>query len=90
MKDEGIVLNHCVLDYSRTLSRGETNIYFLRKNDSIEIPFYTAEVLYNESTKKYELVQCFGENNTTYKEKEFEMFVYKWIRTNKILIRCEI
>jgi hypothetical protein len=54
---EGLVLNHCVKSYIEDVIAGKTNIFFIRKTDDLQTPFYTLEV------KDNKLRQCHGFNN---------------------------
>lgn len=85
---EGKDLNHCVVSYAAALATGQTNIYFLRKNSQLDIPFYTAEVQYQSEWKRYVLMQCYGENNTTEKSDEFCKFIIDWTKEKNIKIGC--
>lgn len=54
---EGKTLNHCVGAYVESISKKETSIYFLRKKEYIDKPFYTVEI------KNGKLQQCRSTNN---------------------------
>lgn len=43
--DEGEALNHCVYrNYAEKYAKGETNIFFIRKDEEPDTPFYTLEL----------------------------------------------
>ena len=79
---EGVYLHHCVGGYVNRVAEGRTNILFLRKNDNIEIPFFTIEVSNNN-----EIIQIHGlYNRWLGNEPEAVKFVINWIREKGI--RC--
>lgn len=41
--DEGNILNHCVARYANSVAMGKTMIFFIRKTEHPEKPFYTLE-----------------------------------------------
>ena len=41
--NEGKVLHHCVSTYAKSVARGETMIFFIRRTDEPDEPFYTLE-----------------------------------------------
>lgn len=43
--DEGKILNHCVARYAESVAKGKTMIFFIRKTDEPECPYYTLEYL---------------------------------------------
>lgn len=59
---EGIKLHHCVLDFHDAVGNGATTILFIRKQDSLDEPFFTLEV---ENSK---IRQCHGYANSTVKK----------------------
>ena len=81
---EGVYLHHCVGGYVNRVAEGRTNILFLRKNDDIEIPFFTIEV-----TNNNEIIQIHGlYNRWLGNEPEAVKFVINWIREKGI--RCPV
>ena len=76
---ESSALNHCVRTYGDKVSRGETVIYFIRRKDEPDKPFYTLEIKPDGT-----FVQCRGEYNCSMTEevkdftekvvKEFNMY----------------
>lgn len=57
IREEGATLHHCVGTYVERVARGETNIFFVRKADAPDIPYYTLEWRGND------IVQCRGSRN---------------------------
>ena len=81
---EGVYLHHCVGGYVNRVAEGRTNILFLRKNDDIDIPFFTIEV--NNSN---EIIQIHGlYNRWLGNEPEAVKFVINWIREKGI--KCPV
>ena len=81
---EGVYLHHCVGGYVNRVAEGRTNILFLRKNDDIDIPFFTIEVSNsNEIIQIHGLYNCWLGN-----EPEAVKFVINWIREKGI--RCPV
>lgn len=81
---EGVYLHHCVGGYISRVAEGRTNILFLRKNEEIDIPFFTIEVSNNN-----EIIQIHGlYNRWLGNEPEAVKFVINWIREKGI--RCPI
>lgn len=71
---EGISLNHCVGGYVGRHAMGDTNIIFLRKRESENVPFYTIEV------KDGTVVQIHGNHNKWLgNDPDAIPFVYKWV-----------
>ena len=79
---EGVYLHHCVGGYVNRVAEGRTNILFLRKNEEIDIPFFTIEVSNNN-----EIIQIHGlYNRWLGNEPEAVKFVINWIHEKNI--RC--
>ena len=57
---EGKTLIHCVGGYAERHANGKTNIFFVRKSDDPDTPYYTMEV-----SNDYKIVQCRGYRNDT-------------------------
>ena len=57
IKAEGAALHHCVGTYVDRVARGETNIFFIRKKDGPDKPYFTME------WKNNDIVQCRGSRN---------------------------
>ena len=71
---EGSLLHHCVGGYTNSVAEGRTNILFLRRKSSPDMPFYTIEVREND------LVQIHGScNKWLGNDPEAIPFVYEWL-----------
>ena len=57
IKTEGAALHHCVGTYVERVAKGETNIFFIRKEEEPDVPFFTMEY------KNGQVVQCRGSHN---------------------------
>ena len=57
IRAEGEALHHCVGTYVERVARGETFIFFIRKQDEPDKSYYTME------WKDGKVVQCRGMNN---------------------------
>ena len=90
LKNEGIVLNHCVLDYADRFANAETFIYFLRKNFNISEPYFTIEVKQSEYGHRFTITQCYTENDETYKSHDCKEFIREWAKEKKLKIVCYI
>lgn len=90
IKAEGAALHHCVGTYVDRVARGETNIFFIRKEKEPDKPYFTMEWRDND------IVQCRGSRNCgmTPEVKAFtEAFKKKMLETiekgkDKGLRRC--
>lgn len=81
---EGIYLHHCVGGYISRVAEGRTNILFLRKNEDIDIPFFTIEV-----NNHNEVIQIHGlYNRWLGNEPDAVKFVIDWIHEKGI--RCSV
>lgn len=81
---EGVYLHHCVGGYISRVAEGRTNILFLRKNEEINIPFFTIEV-----NNHNEIIQIHGlYNRWLGNEPDAVKFVIDWI--HKKGIRCSV
>ena len=70
---EGMSLHHCVGTYARYVSKGETAIFFIRKKETPDEPFYTLE--YENGI----IVQCRTINNQSYElNEQVKSFVNEW------------
>lgn len=56
---EGEALHHCVATYAEAVAQGRTSIFFIRRRDAAETPFYTLEL----NVKEKEVVQNRGLRN---------------------------
>lgn len=57
IKAEGEALHHCVGNYVERVAKGETAIFFIRKKEEPEKPYYTME------WKNNKVYQCRGSHN---------------------------
>lgn len=57
IREEGATLHHCVGTYVERVAKGETNIFFVRKVDAPDVPYYTLEWQDND------IRQCRGSHN---------------------------
>lgn len=57
IRAEGAALHHCVGGYVERVAKGETSIFFVRKADSPDEPYFTLE------WKNNDIVQCRGLHN---------------------------
>lgn len=81
---EGVYLHHCVGGYISRVAEGRTNILFLRKNEEIDIPFFTIEI-----NNHNEVIQIHGlYNRWLGNEPDAVKFVIDWIHEKGI--RCSI
>lgn len=81
---EGHKLRHCVgsTQYSQGVANGQRAIFFVRKADQPEIPFYTLDL----NLKSFKITQCYGYKNC-YMTKEVESFVNRW---HKVLTKKKV
>lgn len=71
---EGKALHHCVGGYIRCMAEGETAIFFLRKANEPDKPFYTLEL------QKKRVIQCRTEHNASYdRNPDVKNFVDMWM-----------
>ena len=54
---EGHKLNHCIADYAKGMVENKYMIYFIRKKDEIDKPYYTMQYM------KGKVTQCRGKGN---------------------------
>lgn len=81
---EGVYLHHCVGGYISRVAEGSTNILFLRRNEEIEIPFFTIEV-----NNHNEIIQIHGlYNRWLGNEPNAVKFVINWIHEKGI--KCPV
>lgn len=81
---EGVYLHHCVGGYISRVAEGRTNILFLRRNEEIEIPFFTIEV-----NNHNEVIQIHGlYNRWLGNEPDAVKFAINWIHEKGI--RCPV
>jgi hypothetical protein len=74
LMDEGATLNHCVGGYGQTVAKGESCIFFIRRADAPEKPWYTLQV----ELKTLKEIQNHGLRNRG-ATKEVQEFVNRWL-----------
>ena len=74
LRTEGKLLHHCVGTYARSYSEGKTALFFIRKKEQPDIPYYTLEL--NES--RMNVVQNHGDHNKL-QTPEIKAFEEKWL-----------
>lgn len=62
LKIEGKILHHCVGGYVDRISKGTCLIFFIRKKEEPDMPFFTLEY----DPKNNKIVQCRGDRNCNY------------------------
>lgn len=73
LREEGIALHHCVGGYIRQMADGETAIFFVRKLDAPDTPYFTLEL------QKKRVIQCRTAHNASYERyPEILSFVQEW------------
>jgi hypothetical protein len=73
LREEGIALHHCVGGYIRQMADGETAIFFVRKLDAPDTPYFTLEL------QKKRVIQCRTVHNASYERyPEILSFVQEW------------
>lgn len=55
---EGRTLHHCVGTYVERVAKGKTNIFFVRKEETPEVPYFTMEINMDGV-----MIQCRGKYN---------------------------
>lgn len=80
--DEGAALDHCVGGYVGAVTSGRSQIYFLRRTGSEDVPYYTMEV------RDGELTQCYGIHDTIDGDVSRKRFISDWCAENKLEIAC--
>lgn len=74
LNKESSSLSHCVKTYGTKMMDGKTIIFFIRKKEEPDKPYYTLEL-----SPKKEMVQCRGERNCNMTE-EVRAFVDEWLK----------
>jgi len=77
---EGSTLSHCIGGYSRRYADGQTDLFFIRKTEESDKPYYSVEI------RKGELIQCRGFKNceATKEVKIFlEVFLESMFKQNR-------
>lgn len=68
IRREGNILGHCVCSYTTSVLSGGCQIYFIRKKEDMETPYYTVE------WRDGKIQQCRGKKNCGY-NKDMERFL---------------
>jgi len=71
---EGSALSHCIGGYSKRYAEGQTDLFFIRKADEPDRPYYSVEI------QKGKLIQCRGYKNCEATE-EIKNFIDIFIET---------
>lgn len=82
LKKESEVLNHCVRTYADDVSKGHTEIMFVRLSDKPDVPLYTLEL-------KHKVIRQFRANHNAVPPDDAFSFVREWadkFKINKELI----
>ena len=77
---EGITLHHCVKSYIEDVTKGVTNIVFIREKDRLKEPFFTVEV---SNKGNIEQVHGFANRNVS-TEPGLIDFVEEWAKKKKL------
>lgn len=75
LRAEGRTLNHCVGTYANGHVQGKTAIFFVRKVETLDVPWFTLQL----DEKEMKILQNRGENNCDPPEDE-KAFVDLWIK----------
>ena len=71
---EGTALHHCVGSYAKRMANGETAIFFVRRAEEPDKPYFTLEL------QNKRVLQCRTEHNSSYeREPEIKAFVDEWL-----------
>ena len=76
--DEGAKLSHCVGGYADRVKTGQTHIFFIRKTEEPDTPYYTLNL-----TPEGDFVQCHGYKNDRYTPipENVKEFWREWMET---------
>ena len=69
---EGSELHHCVASYTDSVADGHEYILFLRKNNSLDTPYFTIDILPNKKVR-----QIHGKNNCNITD-DIKSFIQEW------------
>lgn len=85
---EGNFLHHCVGSYAYNVANRTSYIYFLRKKEDVDTPFFTMEVV--RENGEYKLRQCYTFHDKIEKPKSCKSFIENWCSEKKICISCTL
>lgn len=87
LSDEGKLLHHCVGTYAKRYSEGKTALFFIRRTEEPEVPYYTLELRERDMI----VVQNHGDHNAlqTPEIKEFEQKWLAWAKKQETARRAE-
>lgn len=74
LRNEGKLLHHCVGTYAKRYSEGKTALFFIRRTEEPEVPYYTLELRERDMT----VVQNHGDHNAP-QTPEIKAFEQKWL-----------
>lgn len=77
LKKESETLNHCVRTYADEVSKGHTEIMFVRLSDKPDVPLYTLEL-------KHKVIRQFRANHNAVPPDDAFSFVREWVDKFKI------
>ena len=78
LKREGDLMHHCVANYINKYAQGESLIFFLRKNEDIDKPWITIEIL--NLNNKYSLAQAYRAYDVRISQEELDI-IMEWINS---------
>ena len=75
LRDEGAALHHCVAGYAKRMADGETAIFFIRRAEESDAPYYTLEL------RNKQVIQCRTNHNKSYEQDPaVKAFVDQWLK----------
>ena len=75
LRDEGAALHHCVGGYAKRMADGETAIFFIRRAEEPDAPYYTLEL------RNKRVIQCRTDHNKSYEQDPaVKAFVDQWLK----------
>ena len=86
----GNALSHCVAGYKNLMSKNKSHIYFLRKNNDINTPYATIEVIPKGKNRQAFINQCYAAHDRLLEDKKAKNYVRNWCKHKHIEIRCAI
>lgn len=95
---EGSTLHHCVGSYRHRMANNNSFIYFIRKKESPELPYFTMEIVPERMTSKtgkktktkFIITQIFGEYDKVIDDENLRTFINNFKKLHKKEIKkCE-